>query len=221
MIDSSTAERYYRESHQAICDLITVENEHLPVPACPGWALRDLLAHVTGVMQDFVSGNTDGAPGSEWTAAHVERFREVGIESIKSAWRAELDKAGPVFRRMGEQLLPDIVTHEFDVRGAVGDDGARDAARLAAAVGVFLGWGDAHYKNAEIPALELRLDGIARALGEGTPQAAVVISLFEASRMLTGRRSEAQIRSLDWSADPSPWIDHLSLLGRRDTDLVE
>ena len=221
MIDSSTSERYYRESHQAICDLITEENEHLQVPACPGWTLRDLLAHVTGVLQDFVAGNTSGAPGPDWTAAHVERFRGAHLESVKSAWRAALDQAGPVFRRMGDQLLPDIVTHELDVRGAVGNTEDRDTSRLGAAVDVLLSWGNRHYSSSGIPALMLRLESKSAMLGEGSPEVTITAGLFEASRILTGRRSEAQIRSLDWSADPSPWIDHLSILGKRVTDLVE
>lgn len=221
VIDSSTAERYYRESHQAICDLITEENEDLPVPACPGWTLRDLLAHVTGVMQDVVSGNTAGAPGPEWTAAHVDRFRDAQIESIKSAWRAALDQSGSLFRRMGDQLLPDIVTHEFDVRGALGNTDAREEARLVASVEVMASWGDAHYKSEDIRALELRTNRKTYALGFGAAKASVEAELFEASRVITGRRSPEQIRSLHWSTDPTPWIDHLSMLGSRDTALVE
>lgn len=221
MINSTTAERYYRESHQAICDLITEENEHLPVPACPGWTLHDLLSHVTGVLQDFVSRNTEGAPGSDWTAAHVDRFRDAHIESVKSAWRAALDQAGPIFRRMGNQLLPDVVTHEFDARGALGNSDERDSARLNAALDVLIQWGDAYYRNAALPPLELRLNGMVRNLGDGEPEAVIDTDPFTASRVLTGRRSEAQIRELDWSADPSPWISSMSLLGKRDTDLHE
>lgn len=153
MTDSSTAERYYRESHQAICDLITAENEHLTVPACPGWSLHDLLAHVTGAMQDFIAGNTGGAPGPEWTNAQVERFRGSHIEAIKSAWRASLDQAGPVFRRMGDQLLPDIVTHEFDARGALGNQDARNEGRVAASLHVMAAWGDCHFKNVGLPSI--------------------------------------------------------------------
>ena len=221
MTDSFTTERYYRESHQAICDLITPENEHLPVPACPGWTLHDLLAHVTGVLQDFIAGNTEGAPGPDWTAAQVERFRDTRIEAIASAWRASLDQAGPIFRRMGNQFLPDIVTHEFDVRGAIGNTDERSSDRLAVAVNVMTSWGDAHYKSAGIPALALQTDRKYATLGGDVPQATVATNVFEALRVLTGRRSSAQIRALDWSTDPSPWLDHMSTLGRRDTDLVE
>lgn len=221
MTDSSTTERFYRESHQAICDLITTENEHLPVPACPGWSLHDLLAHVTGVMQDFVSGNTEGAPGPEWTAAHVARFREAHIESIKSAWRTSLDQAGPIFRRMGSQLLPDVVTHELDVRGALGDASERDSERLVAALDVLAAWGDAHYKSAKMPALMLRTKRKHYTLGDDHPQGTVSTTIFEASRILTGRRSQAQIRALEWSVDPTPWLEHMSMLGSRDADLIE
>src|SRR5690554_5142899 len=150
-------------------------------------------------MQDFVSGNTEGAPGPEWTAAHVDRFQEAGLESIKSAWRAALDKAGPVLRRMGEGLLPDIVTHEFDVRGTLGNTDERESNRLAASLDVLAGWGDAHYRSDGIPALRIRTDRKHYVLGDGSPEVSVTGTVFEVSRVTTGRRSRAQILALDWS----------------------
>lgn len=221
MTDSTITEQYYRQSHQEICTLVTSEDEHLPVPACPDWTLHDLLAHLTGAMQDFINRNTDGAPGPDWTAAHVARFRDTDLASIKLAWQEAIDNAGAVFRHLGGRLLPDVATHELDVRGALGNTEARDTDRLRTATEMLISWGDAHYRNVSMPAIELRFDGKSYAIGEGDPQAVISTSLFEASRVLTGRRSEAQIRALDWSVDPSPWIDHMSLLGRRDTDLVE
>ena len=32
-----------------------------PVPACPGWSVHDLLAHLAGSSTDVVRGDTDGA----------------------------------------------------------------------------------------------------------------------------------------------------------------
>lgn len=221
MTNAVTAERYYRESQEAMCKLITIENEHQDVPACPGWTLHDLLAHVTGALQDFVSNNTEGAPAPEWTATHIERFREAHIEAIKSAWRAALDKAGPVFRRMGDQFVPDVVTHEFDMRGALGNADERGADRLAAAVDVMRSWGSAGYKSAKLPAIEIQTERKSLILGEGLPQASVVTTVFEVSRIFTGRRSSGQIRAMNWSADPTRWLEHMSMLGRRDSDLIE
>ena len=39
------------------------------VPACPGWRVRDVIAHVTGIYADIVGGNLQGGATDEWTAA--------------------------------------------------------------------------------------------------------------------------------------------------------
>jgi hypothetical protein len=58
---------------------------------------------------------------------------------------------------------------------------------------------------------------------EAEPIGAVVTETFELFRAITGRRSAGQIRSLDWSLDPTPF---LPLFGYgpfivRNTDLQE
>ncbi len=221
MTDISTAERLYRESQQAICDLITIENEHTMVPACPAWNLHNLISHLTGAMEDFLSGNTEGAPGEAWTAVHVERFRDTDLATIKTTWLAATDNAGPLFRRMAVMFLPDIVTHEFDVRGALGDTDRRDAEGLLVILGVMQKWKQPYFERNGVPAVEIVADGHHLVFGDGQPQLTLTTSLYEASRVIGGRRSFHQIRQLDWSADPEEWLPHLSVLGKPDQDVIE
>jgi len=58
----------------------------IPVPACPGWSVTDLAAHVYGVPRDVADGNVaeDGTPG--WTGAQVERFAPKGLTAPVSGW---------------------------------------------------------------------------------------------------------------------------------------
>ncbi len=46
-----------------------------PVPACPGWRVRDVLAHLVGVIEDAVAGRISGPPSPEQTAVEVDRHR--------------------------------------------------------------------------------------------------------------------------------------------------
>src|SRR5699024_3539453 len=85
----------------------------------------------------------------------------------------------------------------------------------SAALSVLASWGDTRYRNAGIPAIQLRINRNMVMIGDGSPQVSLETTAFKASRILTGRRSTAQIRVLAWSGDASPWLDHFSLLGTR------
>ncbi|MCO5229098.1 MAG: hypothetical protein M9934_12545 [Thermomicrobiales bacterium] len=221
MTEQSTGERLYRESQRAICELITPENEHTMVPACPAWNLHNLISHLTGAMEDFLSGNTEGAPGDAWTAAQVERYRDTDLAHIKTTWLAATDQAGPLFDQMGVTFLPDIVTHEFDVRGVLGDTDRRDAEGLLVILGVMRQWKQPYFERNGVSAVEIVADDHHVVFGDSQPQITLITSLYEASRVIAGRRSFNQIRQLDWSADPEVWLPHLSVLGKPDRDVNE
>jgi hypothetical protein len=47
-----------------------------PVPACPGWRVRDVVAHLTAVAEDVLEGRLTGPPTEEQSAAQVARFED-------------------------------------------------------------------------------------------------------------------------------------------------
>ena len=51
------------------------------VPACPGWSVRDVVAHMTAVAEDWAAGSLAGPPTDEQTAAHVARFAAMSAPS--------------------------------------------------------------------------------------------------------------------------------------------
>lgn len=217
------AERLYRESQEAILSLVTDGNQETPVPACPGWTVKDVIAHLTGALIDLSTGNTNGAPGPDWTATHVERYRESNLKEIADTWREAADspEAKSLYGKMGAHLLPDVVTHEFDVRGALGNVDNRDSAGLHAIYPVVIGWLDGAFEKKNLPAITISSEVDPVVIGDGMPQSTLVSTLFELSRVFTGRRSVAQVAAMDWSVDPAPWVANLSVLGQRDTDLFE
>lgn len=203
-------------------DLVTPENQHTPAPACPGWTVHDVLAHQTGALQDFVSGATEGAPSPAWTATHIERFRDADVTEIADVWTATVNALGNKGDALLSRLVPDITVHEFDIRGALGNTDGRDRHPGFLPTFRFItGILDRMYREEGLPPLEFNADDQIVVLGDGEPVGSVTTSMFEASRVLSGRRSPAQIAALAWSTDPGPWLDHLSPLGKRDTDLIE
>ncbi|MDV3126407.1 hypothetical protein M1247_15910 [Mycobacterium sp. 21AC1] len=112
--------------------------------------------------------------------------------------------------------LGDIISHEHDIRGAIGRPGARDStavhrssdqllANLDTPVPLLVAVEDAEYRSGSTDRAELRLR----------------TTRFEALRWRTGRRSRDQLATMDWSADPTPVLEHLYLFGPAEADLVE
>ncbi|MGH2702243.1 MAG: maleylpyruvate isomerase N-terminal domain-containing protein, partial [Actinomycetota bacterium] len=59
MSESRDAYRGCRERVSEIVRSVPPEQLGRRVPACPDWTSTDLLAHLVGVAEDFVSGNLD------------------------------------------------------------------------------------------------------------------------------------------------------------------
>jgi uncharacterized protein (TIGR03083 family) len=207
-------EARYDETRQRVVDLMhdVTDGASATVPACPGWSVRDVLAHVTGVCADVLGGNLDGAATDDWTRAQVEARRQVALPELLAEW----DHVAPPFAAMlddfpdpySDQVVADLTIHEQDIRGALGRAGARDSAAVANSL-AFL--------------LRVFAEPAARDRGLRPLRDAVTTTSYELFRALTGRRSAAQIRSWDWQVDPA---DYLPLFGLgpftvRHDDLVE
>jgi len=131
----------YEETRQRVVNLVRettfvdVFAASTPVPACEGWRVRDVIAHLSGLATDIAAGNLDGAATDAWTAAQVDARRDLSIADLL----AESDEVGPQLAsllddfpgRYGAQVAADISVHEHDIRGALQRPGARDSAGIA------------------------------------------------------------------------------------------
>jgi hypothetical protein len=202
----------YEASRQRVVGLVAPLDDHgldAVVPACDLWRVRDVVAHLTGVLDDLLAGNTAGAAGDEWTGAQVEARRGRQIDDVVAEW----DRLWPVMRdRMAAApdqfffMLADVVSHEHDLRGAIGIEGDREAAAVVALADRFMGAAATRVTDAGLPPLD---DAV-------TPPNA-----FEALRAATGRRSRDQIAAWDWRVDPAPYLPMVPTFPARPTPLVE
>lgn len=174
----------YRELRSRVVELLRSTPEdraELIVPACPEWTVRALVSHLVGVPEDIITGNMEGVASPNWTAAQVDRHREQTLLELADSYAMTGTVFDDVLPMVSEpansQVVMDAVTHEFDLRETLGDDGARDSS----AVSVALAW--------------LRF-AFARRLPEGTFDAldAGRVSAYDLVRCLTGRRS---VESMD------------------------
>jgi len=192
-----------------------------PVPACPGWRVRDVVGHMVAVGEDVLEGRLTGPPTDEQTAAQVARFADRPLAEVLARWR----ELGPQF---GEAIdaftvwpaVLDVATHEHDIRGAVGAPGARETEVVRLGADRLLTW-----MRPPVP-LRVEVEDETYDLGpEGgaAGEAAIVLRTgrFEALRWRMGRRSRAQLAGLDWAGDPAPVLDHLVVFGPSPLDIAE
>ncbi len=203
-----TNDDLYRAVRARMSSLLRDAEGGLPVPACPAWTVRQLLAHVVGGAADVVAGRLEGVATDPWTEAQVQARADRTIEDLLTEWDDVaprlLDALEP-FGGVPGQLVFDVVTHEHDLRHALGASGGRDAASIDAA----LGWvGRAWASAAPHGPATLRLDTGDHHfdLGDGEPIAVVTLTAFDALRALAGRRSAAQLVAYDATAPIDPWL---------------
>jgi uncharacterized protein (TIGR03083 family) len=188
-----------------------------PVPACPGWSVRDVVGHLTAVGEDVLEGRLTGPPSSEQTAAQVARFADRPFDDVLARW----DDVAPGFEEVidGFEVWPavlDVATHEQDIRGAIGVPGGRDTEVVRLGADRLLTWLQ--------PPVALRVVTEDQTYELGPDGAGPVVlrtGRFEALRWRLGRRSRRQLAQLDWTGDPRPVLDHLVVFGPAATDIDE
>jgi uncharacterized protein (TIGR03083 family) len=101
----------------------------LAVPACPGWTIRQLLAHLAGVAQDIVALNLEKKGTGPWADAQVARLGGHSIDDLLDLWGQSLDTVSAKLAFASDagvcQLVFDTLTHEHDIRGALSEPGSR------------------------------------------------------------------------------------------------
>jgi hypothetical protein len=209
----------YQDTRQRLVALLADPDVdwNAPVRACPGWSVRDVLAHVTAVAEDCADGTLTRPPTDAETAAQIARFEKHDREGIAAAWSA----ASARLDRLAEDTgvappLADLTCHEHDVRAAIGRPGARHSAAVWHSSDQLL-----TILQTPVPLRVVVEDGVYRTGPEGGSVLSLHTTRFDALRWRTGRRSRAQLVAMDWSDDPSPVLEHLFLFGPATVDAVE
>ena len=213
----------YVDSARRVAELVLPLDDatlNTVTPACPAWTVRDVLAHLAGGAASFGTPSFAGMGTEAWTAEHVESRRNASVADLvaeRSSHAAKLEQVAPD-DRVWLPVVHDALTHEADIRAAIGAPGL-PADALAAAFPLM---------EAVLPMrldklgpTTLELDGQPRTFGDGQPVLVVRTSLFEFWRGAFGRRSDAQMRSWVVAGDAATFAHTLPVFGPRATDLLE
>jgi uncharacterized protein (TIGR03083 family) len=187
------------ESFVALARTLTADDWATHVPCTPGWTVRNVLSHVSGIPDDALAGRLDGTATEPWTASQVERNAEFSVGDLLARWESQYQTFGSVIEAMGERRPPiDCHTHEHDVRQALGRPGNRSSAIIEDVDELLIGLVDVPVEIAV--QFDDRSSITAGQLGS-TSQVALTTTRFEVFRSRLGRRSAAQLRALDWKGD--------------------
>jgi uncharacterized protein (TIGR03083 family) len=221
--------RHYRSAHERLTGFargLSAEQADTPVPGTPAWSVHDVLAHLAAIPTDALSGRLAGIPNDDETATQVAERKDREIHELLDEWAPNVPAMceGAQAGLVPPNLAVDALTHEQDIRGALGATPALTSEELRFCTNRYAfgcGYG---LKQAGIPPLAIAATDtdFAFTAGIGEPAASVRASEFELFRALCGRRSRAQVAAYDWSGDPAPYLDRFNIFGELpDSDIAE
>jgi len=222
-VTGATIGDHYRASRQRLTRLLgdaAAVDWATPVPACPGWDVHDVVAHLTAVVVDANAGRLTGPPTPDETAEQVARYRSTPPEALLADW----ESGAPAFEQAITALdiwpaAIDVGSHEQDVRGALGRPGARDSALVVEAARGLVAGLDC---GATLEVTFIDAGGTVRSAGGAPVTHALRATAFEVFRLRMGRRSRDQVAALDWSPPPSDAVlDGLFVFGPAVAPVIE
>ena len=222
----------YASGRHALLDLaatLSADEAATLVPACPQWTVKDVYAHLTGVVADVLGGRLEGVATDPWSARQVAERADRSLTEICAEWAElapELEEALRAFPDLANpRLLIDQWTHEQDLRGALGRPGGRTDGRMAFTVDTVLTAYSKSWPDTGLPGVVVTGDSAQWALGDGEIHLRLSAPDFELGRALLGRRSRAQVLRLRWTPHDEPMleavVDELHAFPYAERDLEE
>ena len=88
-VDTADLAAMYRETRERLAGLVAGLDEvqlGIPVPACPGWSVADVIGHLAAIPEDALAGRLTGPPSEAETAVQVGRFRGRPMAQTLAGW---------------------------------------------------------------------------------------------------------------------------------------
>lgn len=177
------------------------------VPSCPEWTAHDLVAHCAGIPIVLTSGAGPTGDIQTWLDGIVAARRDVPVAELVEQWRGCGEAVRPIVESSGGMLVVDVLTHEHDLRGALGRPGDRDTPELRAGLQLFADLLAANVTAAGLAPLAVACpDGTRAASGAAEPGWTLLVEPWEASRILGSRRTAAEVLAAPARGDAQPYL---------------
>lgn len=235
----------YVDARDRVISLVVAADERQldsMVPACPDWSVLDLLGHLIGACETFVTagvplgGNfpltgfddpSQARAAAEFNAPGVASRRGKGVASLVAEWEARtpavlavlegfkpLPPGAPELARLA--FVTDIAVHVNDLRGALGLPGDRDIPASGIFMAAWMGAIGLRLAQRQLAAISVA----GQQVGEGPVGAVIDGDQYELLRAFSGRRSLRQMRLLFRDGQPGPYLPVLPLFAPPAADLA-
>ena len=182
------------------------------VPACPGWTVKDVLAHVSGLVAETLAGVPLPRGSEAATARQVTDRAAMSLSEVLDEWRANAD----AFAEFGTSdpayvaaLTADLVVHTGDIAEALDveiDLGPEVVAKVAARYGEMLVARCAEQADTALT-LEFADSGISLGSASGSELLTLTVTAALFVRSVSGRRTRSQVAALEFAGDPTRVLD--------------
>jgi uncharacterized protein (TIGR03083 family) len=200
----------YEATRGRIAEVVAGADPEVPVPACPGWRLRDVVAHLAGLAEEVASGSRPGDDRQAWLdALRIER-RDVAVPELLRRWEATGPELAAIIDESAPGLFVDVVLHEHDLRAAVGHPGARGVPEVRTAVHLQLEVLGALLKRRGLGALVTDAGPVTWTSHFARRGCTLRADPWEASRLLASRRTPEEIHRLVVAGDVAPYVEVLA-----------
>ncbi|MCG8925454.1 maleylpyruvate isomerase N-terminal domain-containing protein [Lentzea sp. CC55] len=196
----------YRQVRLDIGLLATRRVGAVPVPACPGWTVTDLVAHLVEV-----AANVAARLGSP--AGTVPR----GITDVDLAlaeWERVCHVLEPLVElegpRSAGRMVMDAFTHLLDLHAALDVPPDPGHPAYPSTLNLLIGGFSASVRAHGLPALRIESPAATGTAGDGPVVRTLRAGTHDLHRSLAGRRSHAEIAALDWDGAHEPWLPAFS-----------
>jgi uncharacterized protein (TIGR03083 family) len=185
--------RLLRTEHDALLPILrqTPEEAFGNPTACPGWSVRDVLAHCAAALTRVATGTLHSFT-PELNEIDVAQRRDWPLPRLLSELERGYLEAGPVIAEAGGRLDPIALgewIHGGDVRGALDEPLAYESDGFEDACALLAEW----TRRLKVPLTEVDLPGTALRLGvpvPGRPEATLVTDRATLMRLFAGRPTE-------------------------------
>lgn len=190
----------YRETRERVTALLQERDESqagIRVLSTPGWTIKDVAAHLSGLVADWMNGNTDNYGADEWTERQVDERRDRSLAEVLEEWNASAPKFEAMLNDPDANDVPahipfitvaDVAIHEHDIRGALGKPGARDSSAVLVGMKTYVtGVRQRHEASGHEPMVIRETDGREWSIGTGEPIVTVSAPRYELFRAMADK----------------------------------
>src|SRR5688572_22083091 len=107
----------YQRSYDRIRSLVDEKSADIEVPTCPGWTVKDLIAHLADFFDAYNSGDPKEAFGPGWGDRGVKQHSDHSIQQCLDEVAGHIKDPGDIFEsQLAPVAVSDILAHEQDIR---------------------------------------------------------------------------------------------------------